>query len=678
MEMKLWGAFEYRFLFCAAAIAAVLLFDLIWYGRRWFFRRKKAVGHRNAEKKVSAKRSTADLLQLFAVPAGSLLILVMGYLGIVRIWSVLPAVSSTYPLFGEATDSYGHPVEFIFNVPVDTHKLSKNISPEVEGTWKFDTYAFWLPFSRHLSFTPDSTFLPGQKVMIYLAYMADPFHPAAGEEYLLEYTAPLMPSVASSSPVTGALDVPVDTRVEFSLDIPYGPQVRWQATVDPLVEFSFDQSDPGLVAVVFSKVLNQSTAYTVTLTRTPQLFTFATGETADQGAPEAAAVTVFTTVRVPGVASFTPSGEGVLTSAPVVLTFDARMDTASVEPALQVDPLTAGSFAWDETGTVATFTHDPFAKDTVYTVKLAPGIRTLVGGRLEQEAVFSFQTVGVVKVVSTSPGSGAGGIGTTTPIIISFNQAVDLSSAQDAFSLSPAMAGSFAWDGNTMTYSPNGYDYGTTYTYRVAAGVRSIEGLDSVDAVSDSFTTQPQRVLLDVPYIAQGQTGDGAKSCNIVAAQILLAYRGVFVSTTDLRNEIGYQEPYDGSNHTGGNPHLGFTPNYGTYWEPVAAEVNRYRTARFLPEGDLTALLTEVANGNPVMIWGQNGVSTPTRLTWTTPDGTVVTGVNGLHSVVVRGFTGTPGNPTRIYLNDPWYGQTNVAPSTFMTRWYFNVAMVVD
>jgi uncharacterized protein YvpB len=256
---------------------------------------------------------------------------------------------------------------------------------------------------------------------------------------------------------------------------------------------------------------------------------------------------------------------------------------------------------------------------------------------------------------------------------IQFNQEVDHASAQEHFFVSPAANGSFDWDGNAMYFNLSGLSYATTYTYGVHAGVVSIYGLDGREEFSARFTTIPELVILKVPLYTQGHSGDEAYSCNIVAARMLLAYRGVYVSTSQLRNESGY-----GGVRGSGNPHKGFVTNYGTYWGPVSAAVGRYRSIRLITGGDLHAVLQEVQNGNPVMIWGQNGWSTPTNISWTADDGTYIYAVSGMHSIVVKGFTGTADNPTSILVNDPWRGNSTLSVSKFRSNWsYFNVAMVV-
>ena len=94
---------------------------------------------------------------------------------------------------------------------------------------------------------------------------------------------------------------------------------------------------------------------------------------------------------------------------------------------------------------------------------------------------------------------------------------------------------------------------------------------------------------------------------------------------------------------------------------------------------NLSALLTKVEEGKPVMVWGQNGWSTPTDISWTATDGTYIYAISGMHSYLVTGFEGTKDNPTLIYVNDPWRGQITLTPATFNSRWsYFKTALVIE
>jgi len=88
----------------------------------------------------------------------------------------------------------------------------------------------------------------------------------------------------------------------------------------------------------------------------------------------------------------------------------------------------------------------------------------------------------------------------------------------------------------------------------------------------------------------------------------------------------------------------------------------------------------EIENGNPAILWGQNGLASPYNKSWTTPGGVSVYAINGMHSVVAVGFIGPSSNPSHIIVRDPWRGQRTLTVSQlYGAPWgYFNrTALVV-
>jgi uncharacterized protein YvpB len=155
---------------------------------------------------------------------------------------------------------------------------------------------------------------------------------------------------------------------------------------------------------------------------------------------------------------------------------------------------------------------------------------------------------------------------------------------------------------------------------------------------------------------------------------MVLAYRGISLEEAQIKANVG-----TGGTRGSGNPHNGYVSDYGTYWEPIIAFVSRYKKNHFYENGTVADLVKEIQNGNPILIWGQNGWSDPHELTWTTPDGQRIYAINGMHSYVVTGFRGPAGNPTHILVNDPWRGVTALPIQEFNRRWaFFQKALVVE
>ena len=98
-------------------------------------------------------------------------------------------------------------------------------------------------------------------------------------------------------------------------------------------------------------------------------------------------------------------------------------------------------------------------------------------------------------VTSFTPASGATAVPTSTTVAVTFGESMDRASAQAAFSLrrasdGAAVAGSFSWSGNTMTFRPTAaLAPGTGYTASVGTGARDAAGNGMAAEQASSFAT---------------------------------------------------------------------------------------------------------------------------------------------------------------------------------------------
>ncbi len=96
------------------------------------------------------------------------------------------------------------------------------------------------------------------------------------------------------------------------------------------------------------------------------------------------------------------------------------------------------------------------------------------------------------QVVSRSPTGSL--TASPTTIVITFSEAMNTSSAQAAFSISPFVNGSFSWSNGsrTLTFQPSaGLALGTTYTVTVGTGAEDLAGNGMVLASVFTFSTPP-------------------------------------------------------------------------------------------------------------------------------------------------------------------------------------------
>ena len=166
-----------------------------------------------------------------------------------------------------------------------------------------------------------------------------------------------------------------------------------------------------------------------------------------------------------------------------------------------------------------------------------------------------------------------------------------------------------------------------------------------------------------------------------------LAYRGIYKDVLTLHSQIARDyTPYDEVNNTFGDPYTGYTGDiygktkgYGVYWGPISNLISKYRSNSIKTGWNLTGLLTEVRNGNPVVIWAHNGYSyAGNEYHWTTPGGKDIRAITGMHSYVVVGYRGSVDNPTHVILNDSNRGVWTKTKNEFLSLWgYFNNTGIV-
>jgi uncharacterized protein YvpB len=549
---------------------------------------------------------------------------------------------------------------------LNTELIISDFNHEIKGHWDLLDNGI-SAFKRRLVFTPEESFLPDRDLGIYISGISNLAQKDEPWDKLVDLRSPRIPTIEDTEPKNESKDLGIDQEVILKLDAEDGEHMLWDVKVTPETEFELLRT-PGSreMRIKFAKTLAQGATYQIQFTKTPRMFNLETGETLISEEPIKDKTLKFTTVRGASIKGFKPVGDNVLTDTTIELEFDYEMDPLEVESKLVIEPKIEYTVLWQSPQKLLIKPAKPLEKDKTYTIKLPKGLKNKKGGVSEEEVVHSFKTVGKVQLSSNSPGNGSTGRSIGTNIVVSFNQEVDRASAQSKFSVNPSVAGAFSWNGNTMTFNPNAnLNHQTRYTVKIAAGVKSVHGLNSDRDFTFAFTTEPKVFSLNVPSYRQPYR----YACNITAAQMALAYRGVNVSVSYIHSQIGTASPqsYNSGTNTWGNPNAGFvgtldgsgpagpngTGGYGVYWGPVRSFIGRYRSASVKSYASTSAMLRDVDAGNPVIIWAHNGFSgSGARLSWNSPSGNV-SAVRGMHSYVVRGYIGSVDNPTSILVNDP-------------------------
>jgi hypothetical protein len=158
-------------------------------------------------------------------------------------------------------------------------------------------------------------------------------------------------------------------------------------------------------------------------------------------------------------------------------------------------------------------------------------------------------------ITAVLPEDGATDVPVSTTISATFSEAMNETSAEAAFSITPTVAGTFSWDGNTMTFTPDAYlAFSTEYTVTIAATATDLagNGLDGnengtadgspTDDYNWSFSTG---IDTTSPEIFNLQPADGS-FINATTPTISANYSdssGINVSSVEMRVDGGIVTP---------------------------------------------------------------------------------------------------------------------------------------
>ncbi|MBU0708919.1 Ig-like domain-containing protein [Patescibacteria group bacterium] len=593
-----------------------------------------------------------------------------------------PRISDVLPADQSVVAGSQSRLRVVFDRWVRERDIAISVTPEISGSWQalgaFRSVNLAKEFVLNLerSLSADTTYyikVSNLRGVIGLS----------GIDYEFAFQTLSPPKVVAVIPSDGQEDVLLDTQIEVLLDNPNLDVVEWEFEFKPRVEFSLSKlPDEGYFIIGPSLLLDQETQYVLSIFQAPVVYEMSAGTVASRGERVKVYEGSFTTILAPRVSRASPTGEQVLPNEVLEVSFSKTMDYESVENKLEVLPAIAGDFSWKDEKTLV-FTPEQWEKDTRYTVTIPVGVKDAQGGFFEKEEVLRFKTLGDVKVEEFFPVNGAGVVDIDTYISVKFNQLVDQSSAQEEFSLNPAVSGQFMWKGNVMTFVPNNVlVYNRQYQIKIESGVESKYGLNSKQDFVSQFTTRQYQVKLRVPLLHQ----EHSHTCNITAARMALAFRGTWLTEQQVLQKVGFDNtPYQPGIGIWGDPNEhyvgsinGQPKGYGVHWGPVARVIREYREVEVYRNWNLPGLLGKVEQGNPVILWWQNGWNDPDPISWHTPDGALIQGVEGMHSEVVIGFVGNKDNPDEIILNDPWRGERHYTQSHFLNLWkYYNNTGVV-
>ena len=584
-----------------------------------------------------------------------------------------PKISNSSPAANSSEVPISSKIEITFDRPVSRSELAKQISPKIPGTWRFEISYYKTHLYRKLVFYPEVTLLPDVEYTIILKNVKNVSKLSQSNNFSLTFKTEPLPNVSSISPQAGSNDVSLDSPISIELDRPNKNLADFSFVLEPHIDHSVEVSKDYKSYIIKPKErLKQGTEYSLKVAKA-RIAKDKEGAIVFRGTQQSESSTKFKTKLPPRIASFIRNAEQAFVDAPLNIEFTKAMDFKSVQENISVEPAFAGTIVLSEDKKLSIIPKK-LEFETPYEIKIAKGTKSIDGTYTEEDIVLDFKTIGSVKIVSASSvwENQNENIGVKNSLSFNFDQEVDKISAQNNFSITPQVDGTFTWNGNTMIFAPSHLlAYDTKYMTVFAPGIKSIRGLVSRDFFTTSFSTESFVFILSVPAYLQKYP----LSCEAASLRMILIFKGIPINEDQILELIGFDNTpkQDG---IWGDPNAAFVGNvkgkqmvsgYGVHWGPIERVAKIYRNAQSFSGWSLGQLTDQLLKGNPVQVWGysRGGVAS----FWNTPGGNQIQAIAGEHTMVVKGFAGKADDPSQIIVNDPLVGEVYLSQSMFNTKW---------
>lgn len=342
-------------------------------------------------------------------------------------------------------------------------------------------------------------------------------------------TPPAAPTVTSVTPVSAATGVAPSAAITavFSETM----------NASSIGASSFTVSGPG--GAVAGTVTYSSSTNTATFTPSASLAsgtqytaTITTAATASDGATLAANYSwSFTTAQapVPTVTAVTPANgtTAVPVNTALTATFSEAMNASSIGSSTFTvsgpSGAVTGTVTYSSSTSTASFTpSSALAYDTQYTATITTGATSSGGAALAANFTWSFTTVGATPAVTAvTPANGATGVSVSSALTATFNEAMNASSLNGAFTLTPSggspVAGTVSYNSasSTATFTPGAsLASNTTYTASISTAAASSAGVALAQSYSWSFTT----AAAPAPTVVSTTPANGATAVSVTQA----------------------------------------------------------------------------------------------------------------------------------------------------------------
>jgi len=545
--------------------------------------------------------------------------------------------------FNEARVAVNEPIAISFSRPMRS-SMNYRISPSTEGTWHTVKDVFG--GVTQLTFQAAHPLLPNATYRLTLVNVHTMLGVTASKaEQVMSLTTQQLQPVTVTAP-SADTSVPITTMVTVHMSYPNNGvrKLVLISTAAKLVSPDPVVSEDKQFEWRFAQPLKQGQTYSLALM--------------DMDRPNGQQLLKnlsFTTVSQPQITQSTTT-DHLYPNQPITIAFDQAMQPSTKDFTFSC----AGTGKWQDAHTYS-YVPTVLPPATACTYTVLKGSRDTQGGVTEADKTYAVSSPGAAHILAATPGGSSVSLGSS--INLTFDQPVDHTSAQNAFSISPSINGSTSWNGNTLIFKPTGLDYQTAYTVSIKAGVVATYGLPSARAFSASFTTVVQTIKLAVPAYKQQY----ALSCEESSLRMALAYRGIAVSDMDVLQAVGYNpQPRDTTTNTWQDPYQMYVGDvngkedvtgWGTYGPPIAAAAGKLgRNASYISGITTTQISQAIHSNNPVVLWGVVPNKAPQMDSWNTATSGIVSVIADAHVRTVYGVVGSPNSPIGFYLHDPIYG----------------------
>ena len=202
----------------------------------------------------------------------------------------------------------------------------------------------------------------------------------------------------------------------------------------------------------------------------------------------------FDAASVSGSISPIQTGWGI--TQPIVIRFSARMAATSVQAALRISPQAEVKLDWDASGSQLYV--EPLVgweAGTVYTVTVGPGAKAADGTVLAPMPPATVYVRPPASAVLAPTHTLGDRLGLDSGFRLTFSRPVDLASLRDAFTMSPAADGTFAFEGATgampdVIWVPSGtLKADTVYTISLSSAAVDLDGAPVTEPASLKLRT---------------------------------------------------------------------------------------------------------------------------------------------------------------------------------------------